>query len=329
MDESNTLNSLLEKVAVYHPLYGGGLATHLPMVLIALSKLKAPDEILLKAFDNGLDELELTDNLDKVNVVEGVESELGNSGSYLSYLKYYQRELAENGVNTVLEKTLPSLISGIAASAFHGLIRLAYAVEANNQSEMAIALAFWSSEYQPFKLSDKTTEESCEDILARLSKYGENFRFSPGIIVDRMDEIAGLLQRLDSEIQPAFIDLSTIRQFAIKSYYLQDDFTLLHTVTGCHAFSIILPFIDDVECALRSFWKAIVVAYLSTGLAYKGEKIIIPCKEVCFDLVRDNACLSNDSHVIKLVYSCLREYQLSGDSLYYLAAHRAVFHEHK
>ncbi|KZN30445.1 hypothetical protein N480_05690 [Pseudoalteromonas luteoviolacea S2607] len=324
MEEISPLNSILDKIAIYHPLYGGGLATHLPMVLTALTKLNAPHEKLLITFKNSIGDLELIESLDEVQAVTGVECELGNRQSYARYLKYYQAELLEHGVRQVLEKSLPSLISGIAASAFHGLIRLAYGIEAHSQSEVAIALAYWSSEYQAFDLTNETTEEGYEEILTRLSPYGAGFEFSPGIIVDRMDEIGGLLRRLEAVIQPRSIRLCTLRQFALKAFYLREDFTLLHTVTGCHAFSVIAPFLDDEEYALRSLWKAILVAYLSTGHEYKRNAIEVQQRQCCFDSVIQAALVSDDSHIIKLVYSCQCEYQNSGDALYYLIAHRAV-----
>lgn len=325
MEKICPLNSLLEKVAVYHPLYGGGLATHLPMVLIALKKLEAPNEKLLNTFKNSLEGLELTGSLDNINAVESIESELGKSESYKRYLKFYQKELAEKGVKDVLEKSLPILVSGIAASAFHGLIRLAYAIEAKSQSEIAIALAYWSAEYQTFELSNETTAENFEKILTRLSPLGESFNFSPGIIVDRIDEIGALLKHNESVIQPETIDLLTLRQFVLKAFYLCNDFTLLHTVTGCHAFSIILPFLHDEEHALRELWKAILTAYLSTGLGYKDETVDLKQDEYCFDVIRNEALKTEDSHIIKLVYSCYCEYQKCNNPLYYAVAYRAAF----
>lgn len=325
MEEITQLNSLLEKVARYQPSYGGGLATHLPMVLIALNKLSAPNAKLVETFHNSIDNLELIGSLDKVDMVTNIESELGNSKSFKRYLRYFQHQLAQNTIKAVLEKSLPILISGIAASAFHGLIRLAYVLEANSRSEIAIALAYWSAEYQPFELLEETTSERLADILVRLAPLGEHYDFSPGIIVNRMNEIAELLKSHHSVIQPATIDLETLQQFALKSFYLSDDFTLLHTVTGCHAFSIILPFLKNEELALRQLWKAILVAYLSTGLGFKDEKLNIPACDVNFELLRSNALQSKDSHIIKLVYSCRAEYQKSNNLLYYLVAKRAVF----
>ncbi|WP_281561362.1 questin oxidase family protein [Thalassomonas sp. RHCl1] len=324
MEESNILTSLLEKAGNYHPLYGGGLATHLPMVLVALNRLNAPDSKLIRTFDEGINGLESLGSLEKVIAVDSIGQALGNTKSFESYLTYFKSELETYGVEVVLKKALPVLIPGIAASAFHALIRLAYAIEVNNQSEIAIALAYWSAEYQSFELSGEAKDESLEGILTRLSPLGEDYEFSPGIIVNRMSEIGILLKRNECTIQPRSIDLSSLRSFALKSFYLRDDFTLLHTVTGCHAFSIVMPYLENKEAALRELWKAILVAYLSTGLSYEDKAIEIPAGSRDFSPIIERALVSDDSHVIKLVYTCFCEYQKWNNPLYYLVAQRAV-----
>ncbi|MBW8186239.1 questin oxidase family protein [Shewanella nanhaiensis] len=328
MEELKLLDLLLEKSGHYHPLYGDGLATHLPMVLTALDLLNASSIKLQHTFDESIKGLEEIGSLESVISVNGIDSNLGNSESFRSYLTYFKSELEQCGTQAVLKKSLPILISGVAASAFHGLIRLAYAIEANCQSEMAIALAYWSAEYQSFELNEETTNESLESILTKLSPLGENHKFSPGLIVDRMSEIGILLKRNGSVTQPNIIDISTLREFTIKSFYLSDDFTLLHTVTGCHALSIVLPYLEDKQTALRELWKAIVVAYLSTGLRYQDKEITTVENNINFSPIIEKALKSEDSHAIKLVYTCLCEYKNWNDPLYFTVSKRAILNSH-
>jgi hypothetical protein len=324
MEESNTLDLLLDKAGKYHPLYGDGLATHLPMVMIALTQLNASQIKLNNTFDEGIKGLEHIGDLESIIAAKNIEHDLGNSESFRNYLKYFKGELRIHGVDAVLKQSLPVLISGVAASAFHALIRLAYAIEANNQSEIAIALAYWSAEYQSFELSTETSNESLEEILTRLAPVGVDHNFSPGIIVNRMSEIGGLLKSENSVIYPLSISLPNIRNFALKAFCENNNFTLLHTVTGCHAFSIIMPYLQDVDVALQELWKAILVAYLSTGLDYVDKEIQITESSFDFPLVISRALESNDSHVIKLVYTCFCEYMDYKNPLYYIVAKRAV-----
>lgn len=324
MEDSNTLNILLEQAGKYHPMYDCGLATHVPMVLTALNAMGASKNKLQKTFYQSIDELEKIGSLDSVTAVDAIELELSNSESYLRYLKYFQNQLENYSIQDVLEKSLPFLLPGIAASAFHGLIRLAYAIEANSRSEIAVALAYWSAEFQPFEIVEETIDESLEDILIRLSPLGESFNFSPGIIVDHMAEIGDLLKSNGEIIHPKKIDLETLKAFVLKLFYLQNDFTLLHTLTGCHAFSIILPYIENEGFALKELWKAVLVAYLSTGLKFKNTEIKVESYNYDFSPVIAKALNAEDSHIIKLIYSSYCEYQKSLNPLYFLIAKRAA-----
>jgi len=324
MDESNKLAILLEQAGQYHPLYGRGLATHIPMVMIALNRLNASNKKIETIFNENIKDLEDIGSLENIKVVGSINSYLGESKKFRRYLKYFKNELKGYGAEVVLKKALPVLIPGIAASAFHCLIRLAYAIEANSQSEIAIALAYWCAEFQSFELSDVSSDETLEDILTRLVPIGVKHKFSPGIIVNRMAEVGELLKKGGVTIQPSSLKLSNIRNFAVKAFYAKNDFTLLHTVTGCHAFSIIMPYLENVDIALQELWKAIVVAYLSTGLNYANTEIPLSGSSLNFDSIISNTLETNDSHIIKLVYTCLCEYRVRKDPIYIAVAKRAV-----
>jgi len=325
MANLTTLNSLLSKVARYHPHYNDRLATHLPMVLIALKRLNAADSTLEITFDKSIKDLNLVGSLDNVVPIEDITDYLGDSSKYLCYLKYFITQLNSHGVENVLKKSLPILISGVAASAFHALIRLAYAMEENNENEIAIALAFWSSEFQLITISEEKSCATAEETLKKLAPLGEEHHFSPGIIADRIDEIGKLLKSNGCIIQPETISYDELRKLALRIFYNTDDFTLLHTVTACHAFSIIMPYLKDKELALRELWKAILTAYLSTGLGYKTTRSVFLEVDCDFSILINDAIKSYDSHTVKLVYSCFCEYLKYKDPMYYLVAKRAVF----
>ncbi|RYV01681.1 hypothetical protein SOPP22_15065 [Shewanella sp. OPT22] len=324
MGNSIKLTQLLEKGAKYHPNYRNGLSSHLPMVLVALDRLGASEQKLEQFYCDYIDVLDLADGASTVERINDVSEYLGDSEKYLSYLKYFQSRLELEGYESVLKTTLLQLIPGISAAAFHTLIRLAYAVEAENDTEIAIALAYWSAEYQAFDLDLSETNCTLEEILFKLAPLGVQHSFMPGIIVDRMNEIGELLRHSSIKIIPKDLTLESLKLCCLDAFYSKDDFTLLHTVTGCHAFSIILPFINDIDFALKQLWQAVLVAYLSTGLPYSGFSGFKAVQHVDFESVINKAISSNDDHIIKLTFTCYQEYLSTDNAGYFSIAQRAV-----
>lgn len=185
-------------------------------------------------------------------------------------------------------------------------------------------MAYWCSEFQSFNSSTETTKEPLEKILSRLAPIGVNHELSPAIIINRMDEIDKLLNTAGHVVQPNKILLSDIRNLALRAFYKENNCTLLHAVIGCHALSTILPFINNTDFALREFWQAVLIAYLSIGLEFSTKKVALIEKEIDFDSIIQAALESSDSHIIKLVYTCLKEFRESQDPLYAAIAQRAT-----
>ena len=324
MTSLKQLHHYLAELSQFHPHYGNRLATHLPMVLTALYRLGANDSKLDATYNSGIEQLELADYSSNLEEITDIRHHLGKSQMYESYLAYFNTEIKKHGAKTVLGAALPILMPGVAASAFHALIRLAYAIGIDSESEMAIALAYWSAEYQAFGLRACEQDVSMPALLSELAPIGVNHNFGPGIIVDRMNEIGTLLTKHNLPCIPAKVEFNELRRLCLNAFAAQNDFTLLHTVTGCHALSVIMPFIYDKPAALCVFWQAILVAYLSTGLDFKLCDTRLGVAECQFEPILAKALESDDSHVIKLVYTCWREFVHHQEPLYYVVAKRAV-----
>ena len=56
-------------------------------------------------------------------------------------MNFFQGRIREAGFDAVLHDWVPVLMPGLAASAFHALIRLAYAIDSGIEDEIACALA--------------------------------------------------------------------------------------------------------------------------------------------------------------------------------------------
>lgn len=131
---STTCAQLIERGAAYGPLYANGLSNHLPMALIALDRMGASPS-RLEAFFAGYAP-RLTPRAQLEPPVDPTGS-LGVERNFEGVLTYFRALLAEQGRERVLRTWLPMLLPGVAADAFHSMIRLAYAVDACEESEMA------------------------------------------------------------------------------------------------------------------------------------------------------------------------------------------------
>ncbi|MGP1384563.1 MAG: questin oxidase family protein [Thainema sp.] len=323
MDIGQHCRSLIQQASSFHPLYGDRLANHLPMVLIAMQQMGADDTALTQYYHAYISKLQVVNSEKSRFIQDFVATEhLGNRDRFNDFSTFFHQEIAKSGKSAVLQEWLPLLMPGVAASAFHALIRLAYAVEADLDSEIAIALAYWAAEFQPLGSVGQTTSESIIDIAVRLGPIGAEHQFQPGIIVDRMNEIKELSTFQSAIYQPEQLCLDDIRQLCIAAYLQTGDFTLLHAVTSTHAFRVILPYQSNPELALRYHWQAILVAYLSTGLLLNPDNQDAPTHQQDWSSCFTNAIASRNDHQIKLTYTCWREFEQSHAAQYLRAAHQ-------
>lgn len=307
----------------YAPLYGDRLANHLPMALLALDRLGA-DSATLRRFADGYARRLVPaavpgSGLDPHEV-------LGSSGDYPRFLTFFQDRIRESGLDAVLHDWVPVLMPGLAASAFHGMIRLAYAIEGGFEDEIARALAYWAGEYAALPLSLEPGAGTLGQIAERLRLKVADHAFKPGIIIDKMLEIAWNPALAGAVIQPAVPpSLREIAAFGLDAYRRREDFTLLHVVTGCHAFRIVQPYAGDKPLARRYLWQAVLVAWLTVvaapnGRTQAGAEVPAAGEEA----IAARAILSSDDHAIKLCYSALCEFREYGDPAYLHIATRKL-----
>ncbi|MFC5549327.1 questin oxidase family protein [Massilia aerilata] len=320
---SDACRALLLQSLSHGPLYGNRLANHLPMALLALDRLGA-DAGAMRRFADGY--------AGKLLPAAASASELdphdylGSSGDYPRFVAFFRDRIREAGVDAVLHDWVPVLMPGLAASAFHALIRLAYAIEGGLEDEIALSLAYWASEYAALPLPLDPGEGTLEQIAARLRSKVVDHVFKPGIIIDRMIEIAWDPALGGPPVQPAAAPaLHEIARFALKAYAGREDFTLLHIVTGCHAFRIVQPYANDKALARRYLWQAALAAWLTVVILPAGRK---KAEEQVGALgeqdIAARAILSSDDHVIKLCHSALCEYREYGDPGYLRIATRKL-----
>jgi hypothetical protein len=296
---SAACHDLLAESQRYSAKFGDGLFNHLPMALLALDRLGA-DEARLRAF--------AAFYAQRLRPKSARETEMASR---------FSRDLGERGAEALLAEAVPRLANGVGSQAFHGLIRLAYAVDSGDDVDVPDALAAWTLGFsalpadagaRPFAtFADAFEAVAADDRLAR-SVDGRG-------ISGRIAKVAA-----DPAFQPyrggvEHVDLRQVATISAQVYASTADFTALHMITGCHAMRVLQRFLPPE--AFSNFAIAILAAYVTIG----RPAIAVPAIEVPDDAtLAARAVKSDDDHDLKLVYSCLREEAEYGSGLHRLAA---------
>lgn len=319
-------SQLIRRAASYHPLYGDNLSNHLPMALIALDRMGASAARLEAFFEHYRPKLRFRSA--PAAAATDPAASFGVAADFEGVFAFFKDSIAKRGVDAVLREWLPRLIPGVAASAFHAAIRLGYGLEASDDSEVCFGLADWVIEYQSLGDLGERTDDTLDELAASLARSMEGHRFQPGIIVDRMAEVARMPAVRALATQPRQLDFQTIASFAIRSYAAKEDFTLLHLVTGCHAFRKLMPYMEAPDSAVRYLWQAVLVGFLSTGLPYRRPATAAPIErdwECDWRTCLESAVRSDNDHTLKLIYTAWQESIVTGDPLHlYVAARLAL-----
>jgi Questin oxidase-like len=141
---SPALRTQLVAAARWDAEYGAGLSNHLPMALTALARLGASDERLAAFAQRYVERLHKMPPLEAWPAGEAWRARLGQPRAWPAYRQLWRDWIDNEGAADVLGQALPGLMPGVAAAAFHGPIRVAYALAANHADELADALAYWS-----------------------------------------------------------------------------------------------------------------------------------------------------------------------------------------
>lgn len=323
MTRRGALSELLEHQRRFHAEYRGGLSNHLPMALVALARMGAPPERL--RFYARLYERRLEPAPEPGKVLADWPSYLGRRARYADFLATFRHAIAKQGWEPALRESLPALMPGCGAAAFHPLIRLAFALEAEEPEEMAISLAYWGARFLPLgeAPADGIAPISAdpETLLARLREEPA-FAHAPDedALIDAEMKRAAAKPEFAPVIHWLEIRPDTPRRLAaaaLRIYAATGDFTALHMVTAMQAARLVLPYCQDRASALRWIWQAQAAAYLSIGRPPVPEHPPLDGGDAPdWPAILERAADAADEHVIKIVYSCWAEDQAYGDPLY-------------
>ncbi len=314
----NALHAWLDAGAGFDAEYGGGLANHLPMALVALQRLGA-DDAHLQAF--GERYRQRLEPAPPAAVWPGGQAwtlRLGQREAWPLYRDLFARWLQRDELGDVLRQALPRLMVGCGAAAFHGLIRTAYALQSAQPQEMADALAYWACRW--LDLGTSRAHGRTDDparLLPRLPVPGGGQR----LIFERMQAAADLPAFATTVAQLRVDDrtLQRLAELAAGLYARSGNFTVLHLVTSAHAVRVLLPFVDEPAPAVRAYWRAFAAGCAGTDVEADEAPPLQPWERIV-----EHALASDDDHVIKLVHSCREQTGAYGGTAWQRAASRLL-----
>jgi hypothetical protein len=246
---------------------------------------------------------------------------LGSPRAFSEWVDYFTAAIDRDGAVAVMERWIDRLLPAVASGAFHGAIRTAFALESGARDELAHALAYWAAAYDPVpEPAQPSGTLSCHEVLLAISHDPAFAGRRPAgrNIVERTvaaTRVPGFAEHAAS-VDPAQLDLDSVANAVLRAYAASGDFTLLHGVTGTHAFRMLAPYASDPAAALRDFWSAILAAYAGAG-APRAEGWGLEGRDTLdWPEIHARAVKRDDEHDIKLAYTCWREWQHRGDDLY-------------
>jgi hypothetical protein len=249
---------------------------------------------------------------------------------------YFDREINQHGTEETVRNHLDALVDGVSGAAFHGVIRLAYALDVASPSRVSRGLAYLASTAMVLGPLDEgaATTDDPEILLGEISRDASwRTDDSVGNISARMCFVADQPQFASVAISLSIDDKTPARiaATALRLYASTDDFTALHGVTGLEAISRVRPYVNDVERLDRAAFQALAAAYLTIGspAIWSANRLSEMVDTSTLDEidVAKRAGLSDDEHVAKIVFSSYRLNATSGDPLYLAVAERAVMND--
>ena len=300
------------------------LTNHLPMALHALCELGAAPQRMREFADRYRARFESLAPPTVVAPLADWRASLGQGQDFAALLPTFRHALARAGRDAVLRDALPALLPGVAAAAFHGVIRTAHAIESGHEDELAQALAYWAWRWQPLAAPPLGEPMAFEDWTAVLVEQASDWTHDAPLISLRMAGATSSAPYRALAGRLAIEDrlLPRLTAFAAQRYADTRSFTVLHMVTGLRALRVVSPWIADLPALAPGLVHAVTAAYLAAKVPAGLALPAVPARDWAEVVAR--AIASDDDHVVKIVHACRSLAALDGEDPYLRAARRAV-----
>lgn len=235
------------------------------------------------------------------------------------------------------------LAPGIAAAAFHGVLRTAHATRslgdrenATRLHELAEGLAYWAATHQSLPGAvDRPHDALPSRAINKVERLPLNLRKVGGFLTDGMAQLAtfapfnDVVAMVDTRGDlPAFLsDLTETfaRVYMKNAKGIGGPIAFIHSVTGSRAVRNLSPHINDetARAAARYAWQAAAGLYAAFGIAAPSrDEPTTP--QLSIDELIGRAIANADEHAIKFTEACIHEHSLNAKPVYLAAAAHAI-----
>jgi len=333
---SPALHRLLDEALHFPPEYGKGFSNHLPMALAALEGIGADEARMNAFFDVYARRFTSPRSMFAVDPVPDWSVLRGRFDAFPPLLSTFAAALDQLGRDVVLGEALPLLITGVAAAAFHGAIRVGHAIESRHNGELAAALAYWAARWSPLPPPESVEADIDDasvwlDVIDRRLLRDDAGWQSPHLqIDDRMRDAtrtaayraeAGRLRTSGRTVGLLLRDLALA---GAARYAATRNFTVLHMATAARAACVMAPWLPQDSTALAPLWHAVAAASLASGTAPALSRETPASTDLDWQQVLSLARASDDDHMLKLVHAMAVQHAVTPDPRWLRAAAAAV-----
>ncbi|HEY0124259.1 MAG TPA: questin oxidase family protein [Rhizobium sp.] len=334
-DSQSTLRALLFDLRNSGSEFAGTFANHAPMVLVAQQRMGASGDQLrrfLAHYDAYKGLLPFKDSA--IGIDAGNWSHfLGQREHEGAYRRFFAAERSAMGLAGLLRHWLPKLAPGLGSSAFHALMRTAYALLNDDEDEVVLSLAYWCACW--LDMPARTNAPSISSDPSAILVYAGSLPTAKGqpvhdLIWQNMRQ-SFALPGFETASDWLAIDNSALERCAsaaIALFAATQDFCALHAVTGLHWIRVLQPWHDATDEMVRYFWAGIAALMneMQFPVPPSAEALerwrTLPCPD--WPDIFAAACQSFDEHDLSLTFSCAQEEETYHEPLYRRAAARRL-----
>ncbi len=324
------------------PEFGGGLSNHGPMAAEALAAMHRPHTVMEWA-NRYAKRLEGHPSARSRISESDWREALGRENRVGDWIAFFDDALKNAPWRVVLNRWVARLAPGIAAAAFHGVLRTAHAARSLGErentlrvSELAEGLGYWAATYQPLPGSLEGSRDALPSrAIEQVERLPVERRKIGGFLTDGIaalatfepfNDVVSLVDtRGDLSVFLSNLTETFARVYANNAVGIGGVIAFIHCVTGSRAVHNLSPYIDDAtaRAAARYAWQAAAGLYAAFGTQLPSHEQP-PAPKRGIDELIDRALANADEHAIKFTEACIHEYALHPKPVYLAAAAHAI-----